>query len=64
MSPAERQARSRAGKRRRQKLDHIRKRVDEFVELDLEALPEFSLEDAAWFLADRAVLARPAEPET
>jgi hypothetical protein len=61
MTPAERQARCRAGKRRRAKLNHLRKRVDQFVELDIGALPPFSLDDAATFLADRAVIEHRAE---
>jgi len=54
MSPAERQARCRAGKKRRRELDHIRQRMDQFGEFDLDALLGFSLDAAAQFLADRA----------
>jgi hypothetical protein len=64
MTPAERQARCRAGKRRRAKLNHIRRRVDQLVELDLEALPPFSLDEAALFLAERAVIGRDRAEDT
>jgi hypothetical protein len=56
MTAAERQRRSREANRarrhQRRRLDMIRQQANE-PDVDLSALPPFSLDDAAQFLADR-----------
>jgi len=50
MSAAERQARCRAGKKQRRKLDHIRRNMDRYGGDPVADMPEFSIDAAARFV--------------